>query len=256
MNTFRRIITLLNKPLPLKSVPWLLAAVTVLALIVRIAALYFEPTISRDGTIYVDLANQWLQTGEYPRHFYLPLYPFLMKLLMQCGLSAYAAGTGISIAFGTLMPLVCYGILRQFPLRREVALAGALLMAVHPSAVDLAINIQRDAASLFFAGLVILTALLSIRTGKAVHWMMCGLALAPAVLSRYENLEFLPLILIYFLAALLCRALSWKDMFRNGFACLLSFCFLTAAAVWVMEVYDQMAWAYRERVERIRTENK
>ena len=147
------------------------------------------------------LAEKWLQTGNYPFHYYLPLYPWLMKLLMHCGMSGYAAGVGLNLFLGSLLPLVCYGIIRQITTRHEIALAGALLAAVHPLAIELSTNVQRDIPYLFFTGAAIFCGLRAIKFGKWYWWSLCSLFLVLGIFSRYETLELLPLILLYFLLA-------------------------------------------------------
>lgn len=210
-----------------------------------------ESTICRDGTIYVTLAEKWLQTGNYPFHYYLPLYPWLMKLLMHCGMSGYAAGVGINLFLGSLLPLVCYGIIRQITVRREIALAGALLTAVHPLAIELSANVQRDIPYLFFTGGAIFCGLHAVKCGKWYWWSFCSLFLALGIFSRYETLELLPLILLYFPLAPLCRALSWKKAALSFLVWSISLAFFLAGLIGVMNVGEQMSKAYQGRIERI-----
>ena len=210
-----------------------------------------ESTICRDGTIYVTLAEKWLQTGNYPFHYYLPLYPWLMKLLMHCGMSGYAAGVGLNLFLGSLLPLVCYGIIRQITVCREIALAGALLTAVHPLAIELSANVQRDIPYLFFTGGAIFCGLHAVRTGKWHWWSFCSLFLALGIFSRYETLELLPLILLYFPLAPLCRVLSWKKACLSFLVWSISLVFFLAGLIGVMNVGEQMSKAYQGRIERI-----
>lgn len=246
-----KFLTFINQPFSRKSAFLFLLIIILIGMLSRIAAASLESTICPDGTVYVSLAGKWLQTGSYSDHSYPPLYPWLMKLLMHCGMSGYAAGVGINLFLGSLLPLVCYGIIRQITIRREIALAGALLMTVHPETIELSANVQRDIPYLFFAGGAILSGLYAMKNGKWYGWLLCSLFLALGIFSRYETLDLLPLILLYFLLAPLCRALSWK----KATLCFLVWCvsltlFLTGL-IEIMNVRDQIYKAYKARIERI-----
>ena len=210
-----------------------------------------ESTICRDGTIYVALAEKWLQTGSYPFHYYLPLYPWLMKLLMHCGMSGYTAGVGINLLLGSLLPLVCYGIIRQITVHREIALAGALLASVHPMAIEFSANVQRDIPYLFFAGGAIFCGLHAVKFEKWYWWSFCGLFLIFGIFSRYETLELLPLILLYFLLAPISRAISWRKAFLGFLAWSISMTVFFVVLIKIMNVEEQMSKAYKGRIERI-----
>ena len=174
-----------------------------------------------------------------------------MKLLMHCGMSGYAAGVGINLFLGSLLPLVCYGIIRQITVRREIALAGALLVAVHPLAIELSANVQRDIPYLFFTGGAIFCGLHAVKCGKWYWWSFCSLFLALGIFSRYETLELLPLILLYFLLAPLCRVLSWKKASLSFLVWCISLATFLAGLIGVMNVGEQMSKAYKDRIERI-----
>ena len=66
-----------------------------------------EPTVSRDGLLYLELVQVWHDHGsfqavlEYWPRFWIPPFPlYLMKLLTDCGIPAEAAGVGLNIAMG------------------------------------------------------------------------------------------------------------------------------------------------------------
>ncbi len=229
----------------------LLPGILLLGFLIRWSCFSLESTISTDGTVYVNLAEQWRVTGMYPLHSYLPLYPWLMKLLSGCGMSGFAAGIGINLLLGSLLPLICYGILRLATVRREAALAGALLAAVHPAFIELSINIQRDTPYLFFTGCAIFCGLYAVKFGRWYWWSLCSLFLSAGMFSRYEALELLPIICGYFLFALIFRALSWKKALLNFAVWSISLVIFTASLIALMNVGEQMARAYEERLERV-----
>ena len=83
----------------------------------------------------------------------------MMKMLFYTGLSLHAAGIAVNLVFGSLLPLVAWGILRQLTSCREIALGAAFLMAFHPSAIGLSADVTRDTLYLFTGGSAVLFAL-------------------------------------------------------------------------------------------------
>lgn len=246
---FQKLLLRADSPFRVAHYNWLLVFCCLLGLFLRISAFFLESTISTDGVTYVFMAEHWLKTGAPPYNLYLPLYPWIMKLLMCCGVSAFSAGIGINILLGSFLPLICYGILRLLVARREVAVAGALLTAVHPSLIDLSINIQRDTPYLFFCGCAIFCLLHAVRSSKWYWWGFCGCFLVPGIFSRYETLEFFPLIMLYLFAAAVFKVISWK----KALACFLSFgiacVILYFVLVRLMNVEERMWKTYRQRIE-------
>ena len=151
-----------NRKLPRNVYVMLLVSSVLLAFGMRLLQFHLEPLISRDGTIYIRLAEQWAVSGDYPRHAYLPLLPWMMKMLFYTGLSLHAAGIAVNLVFGSLLPLVAWGILRQLTSCREIALGAAFLMAFHPSAIGLSADVTRDTLYLFTGGSAVLFALYGI----------------------------------------------------------------------------------------------
>lgn len=229
----------------------LLPGILLLGFLIRWSCFSLESTISTDGTVYVNLAEQWRETGMYPPHSYLPLYPWLMKLLSGCGMSSFAAGIGINLFLGSLLPLVCYGLLRLATVRREPALAAALLAAVHPSLIELSINIQRDTPYLFFTGCAIFCGLCAVKFSKWYWWSLSSLFLSAGMFSRYEALELLPIICGYFLFAPIFHSLSWRKALLNFAVWSISLVIFIASLIVLMDVREQMTSAYGERLERV-----
>ena len=170
-----KILDLLKRPVSQKWCGWILVGCVLASLLIRFLVNRAEPTIDRDGVIYVDLATRWIQTGSYPFHSYLPLYPWMMKQLMLCGMSGYAAGVTVNIILGSLIPLVAYGILRVINGRREIALVTAILTVFHPMLVELASTIVRDTSYLFFTGTAVFFALYAVKSEKWYAWSACNL---------------------------------------------------------------------------------
>lgn len=237
---------------------WTVFALTVAAgLTLRIVYSRLEPTICPDGPTYIELAGQWLADGVCPEHDYLPLYTWLMTLLMRCGLDGHAAGVWINLAAGTLFIPLVWRLVLAVTGHREAALAAALLAATHPQAIDLAIHVQRDALYLLLAGGVLTAGLEAIRKRPGyAHWALAGALLAAGLFTRYETLELLVPILLYWPLAALAGSLRRKEALLGcGAFCaalVLTCAFLTVA----LDVSGQMTRAYWGRIERIVAERR
>lgn len=182
-----------------------------------------EPTVSRDGLLYLELVQIWHDHGsfqavlEYWPQYWIPPFPlYLMKLLTDCGIPAEAAGVGLNIAMGCCLPLIVYGIAMEVVRERKIALCSALLMALNPSMIELAIEVQRDMIYLFFCGLLIYFLACGIRRQKWFYWFFSGVFFACSFLTRYETLEFIPLIAFYLLFLLIAKYMSWKKLLLNA----------------------------------------
>lgn len=251
MELIRRSLLILNRPLPAAWRSAALISVLLLGVALRLVAHYQEPTVSPDGTVLISLAERWIETGRYPFHAYLPFYPFLMKLLMRCGMGGYAAGICVNLTLGSMMPLICYGIMRQIAVRPGVALTAALLAAVNPSAIELSVNIQRDMPYLIFSGAAVFFGLCGMNRRKWYWWVFCGLFLAPGILSRYEAAELLPVFLLYFPVAALLGEISWRRAAVCLLALSLSAAVFLSGLIVILDIGEQTCKAYEQRAKRV-----
>lgn len=232
---------------------WTIFALTLaVGVVLRVVYCRLEPTICPDGPIYIELATRWIGSGSCPDHDYLPLYTYLMTLLMRCGLDGHAAGLWINVAAGTLFIPAAWWVILAATGHREMALAGALLAAFHPLAIDLAVNVQRDALYLLLAGAAIAAALTAVRKRPGYgNWALAAVFLAAGLFTRYETLELLvPALLYWFLAA-------WRGTLRRRQAVLGCVIFVLtlglscAALLAVLGAEKQMKRAYWSRIERL-----
>lgn len=200
-----------------------LGLIIILGLFLRVISWYFEPTLSRDGILYLDLIKVWYNQNcfqavlEYWPQYWIPPFPlYLMKLLMDCGCPAEFAGVGLNMIMGCGIPLIVYGIAMEMIHKREIALCSALLITLNPSMIELSIEIQRDMIYLFFCGLLIYFLLLGIRRKKRYFWSAAGVFFAISYLTRYETLEFIPLALGCFVLLLIMDFSEWKKYIQNA----------------------------------------
>ena len=135
-----------------------------------------------------------------------------MLLVMKCGFSAYLSGVGVNIFLGSLLPGIIYLIANEVCRSRRIALASALLIALNPPMIELAVEPLRDTVYLFFAGLVICFLIFCIRRQKWYLWGITGVFLGMAFLTRYETLEFFPLAGICWGIAICRKTMDWKKL--------------------------------------------
>ena len=212
-----------------------------------------EPTVSRDGLLYLELVQVWHDHGSFqavleywPQFWIPPFLLYLMKLLTDCGIPAEAAGVGLNIAMGCCLPLIVYGIAMEITGKRNIALCSALLTALNPSMIELAIEVQRDMIYLFFCGLLIYFLACGIRRQKWFYWVFAGVFFACSFLTRYETLEFIPLIAFYFLFLLIAKYMSWKKLLINASVFLASMAAVFFLLIHTMGVQEHLFGSYQK----------
>lgn len=188
----------------------LLAGIFILSLLLRLFCWFMEPTLSRDAIAYVGIISAWYTKGDFsgvlsywPDCRIPPLPVWLVLLLVKYGIPLEAAGIGLNLTLGALIPLLVYLIAKVATKDKSIAYGAALLAAVHPMLIELAIEIQRDTTYLFLIGLVLWFLLEAIQKESSFFWGVGGIFLGLSILSRFESLELLPLVFCY-LAGSVC----------------------------------------------------
>ena len=176
-----------------------------------------EPVVSTDGCLYLFLVREWNDAGSYeammhsrPDIGWLPPLPlFLIKSLIFSGMSAETAGLCWAFGLGAALSVIAYGIAYEVTQNKKIAVAAALLFALHPSVNEIGTEIQRDIFYLFFAGCSIWFACIAIRRKKWYWWAVAAIPCGASLLCRFETFELLPLVIfILFLLAVMKR-ISW-----------------------------------------------
>ena len=188
-----------------------------------------DPVVSRDGSLYVNIAQAWHDAGNFTdipvfRDYLLPpMYFYLMKCLIHCGIPAETAGVSLSLFFGSLVPLIAYGIAWKVTRRKDIAICSALLIAVNPSINELSIEVQRDMMYLFFAGLTILFITAWIHRQKCIFLLGTGFLCACGILTRFEMIEFFLITPFVFAFLYIKKYCSWKNALFSFGVFVLSF---------------------------------
>lgn len=236
----------------------LLGGLLALSLLLRLFCWYMEPTLSRDGVHYVELIQVWADGGSFqavlhhwPECWFPPLPLWLVLLPVKCGIPVEAAGIGINLALGSLIPLLVYRIAKIVTECRSIALGAALLAAVHPMLIELAIEIQRDTTYLFLIGCAICALLDAAKRQNCRHWGIGGAWLGLAILTRFESLEFLPVAVCYLAGSVCLRVQNCRTALKQfGVFCtgILLACFLTS---WLMGVPFSYYRIYSDRITKM-----
>ena len=198
---------------PAVSAQWVvLGGIVILALLLRIIAFLREPVINRDGIVYIEIAEKWAATGMYEQHNYLPLYPWMMKLLMSCGLNGQMAGVGINILLGTALTVIVWAVLTQCGAEKKICLLAAFILAVHPYAVELSTLMVRDNLFLGLSGGAIVCWLAVINKFSWTPAVISAVLAALAFLTRYEAMELVWI----FIAGILIVPMYGKTTYKKS----------------------------------------
>ena len=235
---------------------YLLMSIGCFATFLLLALLSFrmEPTISRDGVMYLDLSQVWAETGSFegllehsPYSWKIPPLPlYLMKLLIDCGLSPAVAGVGLNIIMGSVLPLIVYKIGRLLFEDRRISLVTAFMMAVNPSMIEFAIEPQRDMIYLFFCGWFIYFIIKGLKQDSLVSFCGAGVFFALSMMTRYETLEMIPL---FFFALLFCgirKYLKWKRILLHITASVIIAGAVILSLTYLMGVEDHIFHSYQK----------
>ena len=216
-------------------------------------SLGMEPTISRDGVMYLDLSRVWAETESFDgvlQHWslcWIPPFPlYLMKLLIDCGLSPAVAGVGLNIIMGSFLPLIVYMIGRLLFDDRRISLVAAFMMAVNPSMIEFAIEPQRDTIYLFFCGWFIYFIIKGLKQDSLVSFCGAGVFFALSMMTRYETLEMIPL---FFFALLFCgirKYLKWKRILLHITASVIIAGAVILSLTYLMGVEDHIFHSYQK----------
>ena len=198
-----------------------LAGILLLGAFLLLCKRIAEPEMGRDSCYYLLLVQHWQQGGfegvlkVLPNFWFPPLHLFLVSALTFTGISPETSALAIGMTCACLMPLASFAIAHEIFKDKRISLAAALLTAVNPSVIDMAVQAQRDVPYLFAVGWCIFFIIAAIRRNHWLWWCAAGLPFAAAMLIRYETAEFLPLLGIYFVIALIKKQLPWYLLCRN-----------------------------------------
>ena len=169
-----------------------LSLLTLLGGVIRFGAYWQDPLLSRDAIFYWQKIQIWLQRGWSGLSIDTGLIlPGLIRHLMRCGLSFEFAGVGCNLLAGTLL-IAAVGSLGRRLCRSGIAgMIAAVLIAGHPTLIQLSYEIQRESIYLLFSVLALDAGYRGIVEERRPFMVLAGIMTAWAAATRYEGIELL-----------------------------------------------------------------
>ncbi len=167
-------------------------ALILLSTVVRIYAWYFTPVVGRDAFDFVSIARRFAEgdfiTGlQHPFH---PLYSLLISFVSQCGFELILAGRIVSLVLSILTVVVLY-VVGEKMFNKTIALIAAFILAIHPYAVRLAVDVMSESTYFFFYVTGFGLGYIAIKTKRPYIFFLTGLFSAFAYLTRPEGVSIL-----------------------------------------------------------------
>lgn len=224
------------------------AVFAVLALVNKL----LDPTISRDGALYLEIVKMWQTTGNYEAVLVQfpdvvktpPLLFFLIKSLAAWGIYPETAGVGLSMITGCTLPLLVYLLAQEVQPDRRISLAASLLTAFNPAMIELACEVQRDMLYVVFCGWSIFFAVKGLRNRLVWPWIPAGVFFACAAMVRYEALEMFSVLAGVFCILGFRKVLRWKKICQQC-AVFAMVCMLTVTGlIFLMGLQNYLPKAY------------
>ena len=215
----------------------LLSGAVLIALLTRLAVYWLDPVLSRDGCMYIRVAEYIFDHGsfdsvlsEFPDITFPPLFISLIVLLMHCGLSAETAAVSINIVSGVAVPFIAAGISWELFHCKKISWGVLILTICHPLLIKLSGEAQRDMLYLLLFGGGIWLICRSFSQKKWSYCACAGSLFALASLMRYESIECIPLLLLICIIILV----SHPDLRGKMICWSLAFCLAAVITVAVV----------------------
>ena len=173
----------------------ILLAITFLAGILQWQLLAQKRVLTRDSIKYIMLAENRGALQAEIEEISLQLDPpkrFFTGILTkteQMGLDPVKIGLTINFIAGMILPVLAYIFALGVSQNEKLSLLAALLCAVNPFWLDVATEIQRDAAFAVSLGAATVCLIYGYRRGNYYLAVLAGVFAALAMLLRYEGLE-------------------------------------------------------------------
>ena len=178
----------------------ILLMLTLLAFSLRIARNVIINRISKDGVLYVRMAEH-VQSGEQSTAFIEnrrmpPLYILMIASAGRLGIPLESAAVLISIIAGSLLVMPIFLVVRLF-FGTKIATFSGLLIAVHPSLVDISANVMRDSLFLGLFVFAFSSLVFAIDKNRLLFWGIAGCFTAWATATRAEGFELIIAVLLW-----------------------------------------------------------
>jgi Dolichyl-phosphate-mannose-protein mannosyltransferase len=205
------------------------AGVTSLAFLTRLAVLPLRPILSPDGVYYATL-GKFLAEGNLKAGlsaFWSPLYPFLVGLSSLVFRDVQTGGKFVSVSAGGLLVIPVYLLARALH-GKDAAAVAAFLVAVNPTLIQYSTRLLTESTYTLLLAVVLFKGLTILTGGGAAAFFSTGAALGACYLIRPEAIGYTGLVL----ALALYKQLSVdspppSDMLRNVLGLVVGFSLLS-----------------------------
>lgn len=205
------------------------AGVTSLAFLIRLAVLPLRPILSPDGVYYATL-GKFLAEGNLKAGlstFWSPLYPLLVGLSSLFFRDVQTAGKFVSVSAGGLLVIPVYLLARALH-GKDTAAVAAFLVAVNPTLIQYSTRLLTESTYTLLFAVVLFKGLTTLTGGGVTAFFSTGAALGACYLIRPEAIGYVGLMS----ALALCKQLSGdspapSEAFRNVLGLIVGFSLLS-----------------------------
>jgi len=198
---------------------WYLAGIVLLGLLARIARAVIELDIKQDAVLYMNMARLWSTQGVDAAFLQMnwipPLWPWLLANLHSVGVEPEFAGEVIGVVMGATVIVSVFFICRQIFEKESYALAGALLVAIHPYLIRLSTVMLRDTIYIPLVACAIAIAMNACVKLKWWKWALYGVVCALAVMTRREGGELLIFLGAWSIVEMIQKRAEFKDALKR-----------------------------------------
>ncbi len=192
----------------------ILIMLLLLACSLRIGRSLIVDRISKDGVLYVQMAEN-VKNGERSEAFIEnrrmpPLYILMITFVSNLGVSLESAAMAISIVAGFMMVLPLFLVVRMF-FGTKIAAFSGLLIAVHPSLVRISSTIMRDSLFLSLFLFSFASILFAIQKNRLLFWGLGGFFAALATATRAEGFEIITALILWMIVDLIMKKRNEKQ---------------------------------------------
>jgi hypothetical protein len=193
----------------------IVAALSGLALALRIYLSIVSYCISGDGVAYVGIARH-IAEGDYAHALasvFPPLYPALVVAVHAIVPNWELAADLISAILGALTVVPIFCLFRETLARRDLAIVAASLAAIDPELVGYSASVRTEAGYICLVAFAVWIAILAIRRQRVALALASGAITGVAYLYRTEAVGFALFVPVF----VMLGALVWRQ-WRPGWA--------------------------------------
>ncbi|MGR3319098.1 MAG: ArnT family glycosyltransferase [Candidatus Anammoxibacter sp.] len=157
---------------------------------IRVYAWHLTPIIGRDGLDFINIAKLFTEGSfrvglEHPFH---PLYPLLISLGSICGLGFEHSGRTVSFILSIFTVIALFTIGKKM-FNQTVGFIAAFLLAIHPYATRLSVDVMSESTYLFFYLTGFGLGYFAINRQKLHLFFLTGIVSSLAYLTRPEGIS-------------------------------------------------------------------